>query len=149
PAVRTDGRRAPRCESGGGVELHPSNPRRSPEAMSPNPANALLVPAHDLPATPTAPAHILDPVTRGFIDGLTGSPPIYTLSPSAARALLSGAQKSAEVPLPEVSSEDRVLMVGPEGRTRICVVRPAGATGPLPVIVYIHGGGWVIGDNET
>ncbi|HET7410125.1 MAG TPA: alpha/beta hydrolase fold domain-containing protein, partial [Paracoccaceae bacterium] len=114
--------------------------------MSANPTRALRLPARDLHATP---AHVLDPVTRAFIDGLAGSPPIYTLSPDAARALLSGAQKSVEVPLPEVSGEDRVLMVGPEGRTSIRVVRPAGATGTLPVIVYIHGGGWVIGDKET
>ena len=40
-------------------------------------------------------------------------------------------------------------MVGPDGRTNIRVVRPAGAAGTLPVIVYIHGGGWVLGDKET
>ena len=40
-------------------------------------------------------------------------------------------------------------MVGPDGRTSIRVVRPAGASGTLPVVVYIHGGGWVLGDKET
>ena len=95
------------------------------------------------------PAENLDPATRVFVDGLAGSPPIYTLTPDAARAVLSGAQKSVTVALPEVSSKDQVLMVGPDGRTNIRVVRPAGATGTLPVIVYIHGGGWVLGDKET
>jgi acetyl esterase len=100
------------------------------------------------PAAPF-PAENLDPATRIFVDGLAGSPPIYTLTPDAARAVLSGAQKSATVALPEVSSEDQVLMVGPEGRTSIRVLRPAGASGTLPIVVYIHGGGWVLGDKET
>ena len=95
------------------------------------------------------PAGNLDPATRVFVEGLAGSPPIYTLTPDAARAVLSGAQKSVTITLPEVSSKDQVLMVGPDGRTNIRVVRPAGATGVLPVVVYIHGGGWVIGDKET
>lgn len=91
----------------------------------------------------------LEPATQAFVDGLEGSSPIYTLAPDAARAVLSGAQKSVNVTLPEVSSEDRVLRVGPEGSTRIRVIRPAGAIGTLPVVVYVHGGGWVLGDKET
>src|SRR5690606_24177928 len=39
--------------------------------------------------------------------------------------------------------------IGPDGRTNIRVVRPAGTTGNLPAVVYIHGGGWVLGDKET
>lgn len=100
-------------------------------------------------AAAPSPSENLDPATGAFVDGLAGSPPIYTLTPDAARAVLSGAQRSVSVALPEVSSEDRVLMVGPDGRTSIRLVRPGGATGTLPVIVYIHGGGWVIGDKET
>jgi acetyl esterase len=69
------------------------------------------------------PPENLDPATGAFVDGLAGSPPIYTLTPDAARAVLSGAQKAVTVPLPEVSSEDQVLMVGPDGRTNIRVVR--------------------------
>lgn len=112
--------------------------------MSPNSTSALR--ARDLPAVP---AHVLDPVTRDFLDGLAGSAPIYTLTPDAARAVLSEAQAAARVTMPDVSIKDVELPVGPDGRTRIRAVRPAGATGVLPVIVYIHGGGWVIGDRET
>jgi acetyl esterase len=114
--------------------------------MSPNPTSALRMPARDLP---TVPAHVLDPATRAFVEGLAGSPPIYTLTPDAARAVLSEAQAAAGVPLPDVLIKDVELPVGPEGYTRIRAVRPTGATGILPVIVYIHGGGWVIGDKET
>ena len=90
----------------------------------------------------------LEPATRAFISGLSG-PPIYTLTPDAARAVLSSVQKSVTVTLPKVASEDRVLKLGPLGRTNIRVVRPAAAKGQLPVIVYMHGGGWILGDKET
>jgi acetyl esterase len=39
--------------------------------------------------------------------------------------------------------------VGPTGSTRIRIVRPPDATGPLPVLMYFHGGGWVLGDVVT
>ncbi|HET9069794.1 MAG TPA: alpha/beta hydrolase [Amaricoccus sp.] len=112
--------------------------------MSPNSTSALA--ARDLSA---APAPVLEPATQAFVDGLAGTPPIYTLAPDAARALLSDAQRSVQVPLPEVTIKDVGLPVGPDGHTRIRAVRPAGATGVLPVIVYIHGGGWVLGDKDT
>ena len=90
----------------------------------------------------------LEPATHAFISGLSG-PPIYTLTPDAARAVLSSVQKSVTVTLPKVASEDRVLKLGPLGRTNIRLVRPAAAKGHLPVIVYMHGGGWILGDKET
>jgi acetyl esterase len=116
--------------------------------MSANSSGARRMPASDPFAAPV-PAHVLDPATERFVAGLAGSPPIYTLTPDAARAVLAGAQQSAGVSLPEASVENRVLAVGPEGRTSIRVVRPVAATGALAAIVYIHGGGWVIGDKET
>ena len=111
-------------------------------------AATLLVSATAVSAG-SAPGPVLDPATQAFVDSLAGAPAIYTLTPDAARAVLSDAQTAVPVTLPEASIEDRVLMVGPAGRTAIRVVRPAGATGTLPVIVYIHGGGWVMGDTGT
>src|SRR5262249_27405403 len=43
----------------------------------------------------------------------------------------------------------RTIPVGPKGTTRIRVFRPKGANGRLPVVMYFHGGGWVLGDPET
>lgn len=100
-----------------------------------------------VPGDPLAPA--LDPATQGFVDGLRGLPPIPTLTPAAARSLLADAQKAPKIPLPDVAAEDRVLEIGPTGRTSIRVVRPSQAAGVLPVLVYIHGGGWVLGDKGT
>jgi acetyl esterase len=94
-------------------------------------------------------AQALEPHTQGFVDGLPSGPPIYTLAPAAARNVLSSVQASAKVALPAVDRQQRVLPVGPAGRTNVSVVRPAGAQGVLPVVVYIHGGGWVLGDQAT
>lgn len=102
-------------------------------------------------APASAPVHEdrLDPSTQAFVDSLEGSKPIYTLTPDAARAVLSGAQQSVKVALPDVSLKDVVLPVGPNGTTNIRVIRPSAASGKMPVVVYIHGGGWVLGDKET
>lgn len=91
----------------------------------------------------------LEPATQAFIDSLAGAAPIYTLSPGAARDVLAGAQKSVSVKLAPARSEDRVLNVGPKGRTDIRIYRPESAKGPLPAVIYTHGGGWVLGDRET
>ncbi|MDR6758105.1 acetyl esterase [Mycoplana sp. BE70] len=91
----------------------------------------------------------LEPTTQAFIDSLGAATPIYTLSPEAARNVLADAQKSVSVKLAPARSEDRVLNVGPKGRTDIRIYRPESAKGPLPVVIYTHGGGWVLGDRET
>src|SRR5262249_55859416 len=91
----------------------------------------------------------LEPKTQAFIDSLAGATPIYTLSPDAARDVLSGAHTSASVTLGTTRSDDRILEVGPKGRTGIRIYRPQSAKGPLPVVIYTHGGGWVLGDRET
>ena len=101
------------------------------------------------PSTARSVAGPLEPATQAFVDSLADGKPIYTLSPEAARDVLAGAQKSVSVTLAPASAEDRVLNVGPKGRTNICVYRPENAEGTLPVVIYTHGGGWVLGDRET
>ncbi|OEO28509.1 lipase [Devosia insulae DS-56] len=91
----------------------------------------------------------LERSTQAFVDGLAGGKPIQTLTPLEARAVLSSVQQAANVTLPNVQIKDVTLPIGPTGQTNIRVIRPEGATGVLPVIVYMHGGGWVLGDRET
>ncbi|MBC7842884.1 MAG: alpha/beta hydrolase [Gemmatimonadaceae bacterium] len=90
----------------------------------------------------------LDPTTQRFIDSLAGSPPLYQLEPAAAHAVLTNLQ-SLPVPLLPVDMVDTTFPVGPTGSTRIRIVRPKGATETLPVLMYFHGGGWVLGDKIT
>jgi acetyl esterase len=86
--------------------------------------------------------------TQQFVDGLAGAPPIYSLSPAEARSVLERAQ-SIPVGKPGAQIEDTAFPVGPTGSVPIRIVRPAGAAGPLPVVVYVHGGGWILGDRNT
>jgi acetyl esterase len=92
----------------------------------------------------------LDPIVRSFLDALTrkGAPQINELSVEDARAALSTAQAGYIAKLP-VDMEDRTILVGPRGNTAIRIVRPKGSTAVLPVVMYFHGGGWVLGDKET
>jgi acetyl esterase len=95
-------------------------------------------------------APVLEPVTQQFIDSLVaaGGPPIYMLSPAAARGVLAGAQ-SAPIGKPAASIEDTIFPVGPTRSVPIRIVRPDGARGVLPVVMFIHGGGWILGDKNT
>src|SRR6516164_3636685 len=86
--------------------------------------------------------------TQQFVDGLAGAPPIYSLSPAEARAVLEQAQ-SIPVGKPGAQIEDTTFPVGPTGSVPIRLVRPAGVAGTLPVVVYIHGGGWILGNRNT
>jgi len=90
----------------------------------------------------------LEPHTEQFVDSLAGAPPIYTLSPADARYVLAQAQ-SIPVGKPTAQIEDVTFPVGPTGSIPVRIVRPAGSTEVLPVVVYFHGGGWVLGDRET
>ena len=109
--------------------------------------SALLLSSAALAAP--APAAPLEPATQAFIDSLAGGQPIYSLSPDAARNVLSGAQKSVSVTLAPADVEDRALTIGPTGETNVRIYRPRGVMGALPVVIYTHGGGWVLGDANT
>jgi acetyl esterase len=97
-----------------------------------------------------SPTPVLEPRTQAFVNSLAaaGGPPIYTLSPDAARAVLADAQSKPVDKLP-ATIEDTTFPVGPTGSVKIRTVRPRGAKGPLPVVFHIHGGGWILGDKNT
>jgi acetyl esterase len=95
------------------------------------------------------PVPALDPTTQAFVESLAGGKPISSLAPEGARAVLAGLQAATKVSLPEVAIKDVTLPVGPTGKTDIRVTRPMGESGILPVVLYIHGGGWVLGGKDT
>ena len=90
----------------------------------------------------------LEPTTQKFIDGLAGSRPLYELTPAEAHKVLTDLQ-SAPVAKGPADIVDTTFPVGPTGETRIRIVRPQGAKETLPVVMYFHGGGWVLGDKIT
>jgi acetyl esterase len=91
---------------------------------------------------------VLAPGVKKFVTSLDGGAPIYTLTPEGARQVLEGAQ-AGPVVAPKVTSVERTLPVGPKGTTRVRVIRPAGAKGVLPIVMYYHGAGWVMGSPAT
>lgn len=110
--------------------------------------SALALAAAALGSTPVA-AQAVEPQTQSFLNSIAGGAPIYTLPVPDARGVLVAVQQSVPVTLAPASVEDRVLPIGPTGETSIRIYRPEGATETLPVIVYAHGGGWVLGDKST
>lgn len=113
-------------------------------------AAAALALTTSLASTAAIANPVLEPATQNFINVLeaSGGPAIYTLTPAEARNVLAGAQ-SGEVAKPAVDITDTVFAVGPTGETKVRIIRPAGNTDRLPVIVYFHGAGWVMGDTGT
>jgi acetyl esterase len=92
----------------------------------------------------------LDPDTAAFLQTLEaqGGPPLYTLSPDDARAVLVNVQNVPVKKLP-TETEDHTITGGPTGEVALRIVRPQGIAGTLPVVLYFHGGGWVLGDKTT
>jgi acetyl esterase len=80
-----------------------------------------------------------------------GVPPVHTLAPAQARAYYLERRTFTQPAAPEVASVRTLEARGPAGPIPLRSYRPAGSTADavLPVLVYYHGGGWVIGDLET
>jgi acetyl esterase len=99
----------------------------------------------------TAGIPTVEPTTQAFIDQLAaaGGPPLYTMAPEDAREVLRRVQRSVEVHPPPAVVEDRRIPGGPTGDVNIRIVKPEGADGVLPGVVYTHGGGWILGDKDT
>jgi acetyl esterase len=89
----------------------------------------------------------LEPVTQHFIDRLS-SPPIHALSPVEARAALV-AMQSRPIGKPDALVEDIALPGGPKGSVHARLVHPRGSKEQLPVVIFFHGGGWILGDAST
>ncbi|GAB2859734.1 alpha/beta hydrolase [Actinocorallia aurea] len=87
---------------------------------------------------------VLEPAARAFAEATDAPPYLFDLGPVEGRKAVDEAQ-SPETPVAGTSKE--VLEVA-EGLT-VSVFRPEDAQGPLPVVLYIHGAGWVFGNDHT
>ena len=78
----------------------------------------------------------------------SGGKPIETLTPIEARQVLVNAQASVPLDLPACAVEETTIVQ--DGlEVSLTIVRPAGATEVLPAFLFIHGGGWILGDFPT
>jgi acetyl esterase len=91
---------------------------------------------------------VLERAAQEFSDATSKPPFIYQLSPDKAREVLEDVQRST-IDKPDVNIEDTTIPGGPYGQIAVRVIKPAGVTGTLPVILYTHGAGWVLGSPQT
>ncbi|MEV7246079.1 alpha/beta hydrolase [Streptomyces sp. NPDC093248] len=98
---------------------------------------------------PPPPTPQLEPAAKELADATAPHPRIYEVPPAQGRDILAGLQTGEGVDKPAVDESWTDVDAGEWGTVRVRVVRPRGAEGPLPVIFYIHGAGWVFGDENT
>jgi acetyl esterase len=91
----------------------------------------------------------IDPQVRQLLDGFEAleQPPFSEIRPEELRAIFAATSVMNSRPDTPAATEDR-RVPGLGGDIAVRVYRPAG-DGPWPLVVYFHGGGWVIGDIET
>jgi acetyl esterase/lipase len=88
--------------------------------------------------------------TKAFLKALNSGDgkPIETMTPEDARQVLVGAQKSVNVDVSGIDVMEKTITQ--DGLTvKLYVMRPEGVTEELPVFMFFHGGGWVLGDYPT
>ncbi|MEV4173388.1 alpha/beta hydrolase [Nonomuraea sp. NPDC049709] len=90
---------------------------------------------------------VLEPAAQAFADATAKPPFVYELGTEGARKLLDDVQ-AAPVDMPEVD-EKWITVPAEAGDVRVRIVKPAGTTVTLPVVLYVHGGGWVLGGTST
>ena len=90
---------------------------------------------------------VLEPAAQEVADASSKPPLLYELDYAAARKVLDDMQAAPVEKLP--IDEEWISVPSPVGDARVRLIKPRGADGMLPVIVYMHGGGWVLGNAAT
>jgi acetyl esterase len=90
---------------------------------------------------------VLEPAAQQVADAFSKPPFLYEMAPADARKVLEDAQSA---PISKFSvDEEWITVPAAVGDVRVRIIMPHGATGMLPVIVYMHGGGWILGNANT
>ncbi|MFJ1707024.1 alpha/beta hydrolase [Kitasatospora sp. NPDC088346] len=93
-------------------------------------------------------APVLEAAATEFAAATANPPYLFDLTPAEGRKAVDEVQ-AGEIDKPAIDEEWVTVQGGPTGSVRARIVKPAGTTGTLPVIVYIHGAGWVFGNAHT
>ena len=92
-------------------------------------------------------APVLEPAAQAFADATAKPPFLFQLPPAQGRKAVDEVQSGA-ITQPDVD-EEWISISSPAGEVHVRIVKPAGSVGTLPVLLYIHGAGWVFGDAHT
>ncbi|MFI9254126.1 alpha/beta hydrolase [Streptomyces sp. NPDC053069] len=92
---------------------------------------------------------VLEPSARELTEATSPHPRIYEVPPENGREILDGLQEGTGVAKPAVDEDWVTIDAGQYGHVRTRIIRPQGSMKTLPVILYIHGAGWVFGDEKT
>ncbi|HWM16026.1 MAG TPA: alpha/beta hydrolase [Microbacterium sp.] len=91
--------------------------------------------------------HILQPEAQAFADATSRPPFLEQRGVDGARKLLDDVQAA---PIDKLDIDEEWIVVPAEvGDVRVRIVKPIGVTRLLPVVLYVHGGGWVLGNAGT
>lgn len=90
----------------------------------------------------------LEPQAQAFVDATSNPPFLYQLPVEEGRKAVDSVQ-DAPIFKPDIEEEWIDVPGGPSGPVQVRIVKPPKSTGTLPVILYIHGAGWVFGDAHT
>ena len=77
---------------------------------------------------------VLEPAAQAFAEATADPPYLFDLGPIEGRKTVDEVQ-SGEIEKPDVEIDDTTVPGGPSGDISVRILRPRGATGPLPVVV--------------
>lgn len=100
--------------------------------------------------TPAAQDPNISKEIRAFLKALNSGDgtPLEQMEPKEARLVLVNAQKSVDYDYSNIEESEKTI--SQDGQTiHLHIVKPKGAKGELPVFMFFHGGGWVLGDYPT
>jgi acetyl esterase len=90
---------------------------------------------------------VLEPAAQALTEATADPRGLVDLGPQGARKVLDDLQAAPVDKLPV--DEEWVTVPAAVGDVRVRIVRPRGAAAVLPVVVYMHGGGWILGNAAT
>ncbi len=90
------------------------------------------------------PAVVLEPAAQQLVEDTADPLFLIEAGPDGARKILDDLQAAPVEKLPVV--DEWITVPAAVGDVRVRIVRPVDAEAVLPVVVYMHGGGWILGN---
>src|SRR6202035_1916862 len=100
-----------------------------------------------------APDYSVDPnlssSVKTFLKPLnSGGTPLESLSKEDARNVLVNAQNAFKVDISGIEESEKTI--NENGYiVKLTILRPSGVKNKIPVFIFTHGGGWILGDYPT